>query len=92
MFKVKQNTFYRAVGLQCRLGTTNHPQAAPYQGQECRIVAVRLMSSSEPMLIVQFADGSQLSGLFFCELEDCKGQQLQRRDFEKSLKSSVLCA
>lgn len=92
MFNVKHHTFYRAIGLQCRLGATNHPEAAPYQGKECRIVAVRLMSSSEPMLVVQFADGNQLSGLFFCELEDPRGQQLQRLDFETPLKSSFLCA
>jgi hypothetical protein len=72
------------------LGVTNHPEATPYQQQECRIVAVRLMSSSEPMLVVQFADGNQLSGLFFCELEDVKGRQLQRLDFEKPLKSPSL--
>lgn len=92
MFNVKQNTFYRAIGWQCRLGATNHPHAAPYRGQECRIVAVRLMSSSEPMLVVQFADGSQFSGLFFCELEDLRGRQLQRRDFERLTNASTLCA
>ncbi|MGI0485726.1 hypothetical protein ACN4EK_09840 [Pantanalinema rosaneae CENA516] len=92
MFNVKGNTFYRAIGLHCKLGATNHPHADPYRGQECRIIAVRLMSSSEPMLVVQFADGSQLSGLFFCELEDARGKQLQRRDFEKPLQPSTLCA
>lgn len=78
-----RSAYHFAVGLQCRLRTTNHPQAIGYQGSECKIIAVRIMQSNEPMLIVEFPDGTQVRGLFFYELEDLEGNQLFREVFNR---------
>ena len=72
-----------AIGYQCHLGTTNHPDAVHYQGQACSIVAVKLIRSGKPLLTVQFADGRQIKGLFFSELEDETGYPLELRKFEQ---------
>ena len=85
-----RSAYHFAVGLQCRLRTTNHPQAIAYQGSECKIIAVRIMRSNEPMLIVQFADGTQVKGLFFYELEDLEGNQLFREAFNCLCKPSKI--
>ncbi len=83
--RLTQNSLHPAIGFLCKLSATNHPVAARYQGMECRIVAVKIIHGGrEPMLIVQFPDGTQVAGLFFYELEDETGETLQRRKFEKT--------
>jgi hypothetical protein len=79
-----QRLLHPAVGHYFRLSATNHPDAAQYQGMYCTIVAVKIMRGGEPMLIVQFPDGIQVAGLFFCELEDEAGRPLQRSKFERT--------
>jgi hypothetical protein len=78
-----------AIGYQCHLGTTNHPDAAHYQGRVCRIIAVKLIRSGKPLLTVQFSDGRQIKGLFFSELEDETGYPLELRKFEQQGASAL---
>ena len=80
---VAQSALPTAIGYQCHLSITNHPDAVHYQGQACSIVAVKLIRSGKPLLTVQFADGRQIKGLFFSELEDETGYPLELRKFEQ---------
>lgn len=80
--QLNSRSFLRAIGMQCILGSTNHPNAAQYQGQFCRIIAVRQMQSYAPMVSVQFPDGTYIQGLFFGELENAQGHPLKCSDFE----------
>ena len=81
---VAQSSLPTAIGYQCHLGTTNHPDAAHYQGRVCSIVAVKLIRSGKPLFTVQFSDGRQIKGLFFSELEDETGHPLELRKFEQT--------
>lgn len=78
-----RSVYHFAIGLPCRLRASSHPLAIAYHGSECKIVAVRMMRSSEPMLVVEFPDGSHIKGLFFYELEDLEGNQLFREVFNR---------
>ena len=78
-----QSALPTAIGYQCHLSATNHPDAVNYRGQACRIVAVKLIRSGKPLLTVQFADGRQIKGLFFSELEDETGHLLELRKFKQ---------
>lgn len=80
--QLAQSSLGSAIGYQCKLSATNHPDADQYQGRECRIVAVKVMSSGKPMLTIQFPDGTQVKGVFFSELEDDMGRPLHRHRFE----------
>lgn len=80
--RLAQISFESALGYLCKLSTTNHPDAAQYQGQDCSIVAIKKMQYGSPMLTVQFTDGTQIKGVFFGELEDDTGRPLQCRTFE----------
>jgi hypothetical protein len=79
-----QSSLLTAIGYQCHLRATNHPDAVNDQGRACSIVAVKLMRSGKPLLTVQFADGRQIKGLFFSELEDETGHPLEPRRFEQT--------
>ncbi len=78
------SALHTAIGYQCHLSATNHPDAVNDQGRACSIVAIKLMCSGKPLLTVQFADGRRIKGLFFSALEDETGQPWERRKFEQT--------
>ena len=88
-FTLAQSSFHPAIGSQCKLSATNHPDADKYQGRKCRTVAVKLIHSGKPLLTVQFSDGIQVKGLFFNELEDEVAQPLQCRKFENTSSKGI---